>query len=194
VLRNNTVGCVDFGYTGRMLDAVGCHTVTLTNNLFSSGWFHVRGVRCNDFRVEHNTFFHGGIGCLMLEGPKDASWRIRNNIFLGKMHRGKDVAAVVLPQSSRAWDCDHNLYWQYRPKKNGPALVGSFVRATHSDNARTIEEAVKKFGVERHGKYASPKFVRHESGDFKLKPDSPAIGMAENGQTVGAQIYELKGK
>jgi len=193
VVRNMSIGAADFKGAGHLLVADNSRGLTITNNLFGSGWFHVKATRCADFAVVHNTFFHGGIGCLMLRGGKDASWRITDNIFLGRMHRTKDVAAVAVSPSAKPPVCDRNLYWQYRPKRDGPALFGMARDNGHGsrENARTIEEAVEKYGVERNGQYASPRFVRHEKGDFRLKPDSPAIGMGARGATVGTTLTVL---
>ena len=45
--------------------------------------------------------------------------------------------------------------------------------------------SLEKYGVEHHGKWAAPMFVNVRESDFRLKPGSPAIGMGENGSTVG---------
>ncbi|MBN1671425.1 MAG: right-handed parallel beta-helix repeat-containing protein [Kiritimatiellae bacterium] len=193
IVRNISAGSANFQEAGHVLEAHRSRGFMITNNLFGTGWFHVKTQDCEEFTIAHNTFFHGGIGCLMLGGVKDASWRITDNIFLGRMHPTKDVAAVVVASSAKPCVCDRNLYWQYQPKRNGPALFGMHAGNGHGsrDNARTIEEAAQKYGMEHHGKYADPGFVRHEKGDFSLKPDSPAIGMGEDGTTAGSSLTRL---
>lgn len=166
--------------------AANSRDVTIYNNLFDQGWIGVKTDRCNDVTIDHNTFYHGGIGALQLYN-KDASCRIVNNIFMGVMHEQKDNAPVIIYPPKQVI-CDYNLYWQ-RPRNHAKPAKKSIFNIGRENrgatNARSIEEAIEKYNVEHHGKYANPMFMDARNSDFQLKQGSPAIGMGEDGSTVG---------
>ena len=172
--------------TRAKLRAYGCRGLVLSNNLFASGWTSIRAQNCDNVRIEQNTVSHGGINPVWLDGAPDASYRIVNNIFFGRMHRAKDNPALTVKPTDNLV-CDHNLYWQDPTGKGGVALFNDWGgRGNYGrKNARTIQEAIDRYGVERHGRLANPRFVDRRKNDFRLRPESPALGMGANGVTVG---------
>ncbi|MBN1671422.1 MAG: right-handed parallel beta-helix repeat-containing protein [Kiritimatiellae bacterium] len=172
--------------THEKLYADNCRGLLISNNVFATGWTSILARNCDDVRIEHNTVSHGGINSVWLDGRPGARYRIANNILYGRMSDAKDNPAFTVKPTDNLL-CDYNLYWQNPKPRGGVALFND--AGTRGNlgrkNARTIEEAVERYGVERNGRLADPRFINLRENDFRLKPDSPAVGMGEGGVTVG---------
>lgn len=72
-----------------------------------------------------------------------------------KDHRGRLLARI------RDANTDYNIYFCKSKPKKGKAVV----------------EKNQKHGVDLHSRAVDPNFVDPENGDFRLKPDSPALKM-----------------
>ena len=164
--------------------------VVIRDNLFKTGWNSVQLGSSRRVTIDHNTFWRAGISAVNISGgPKDDQIRVTNNIFVDVCAPKKDNAAINIRPHSTNVVCDHNLFW----RKTSPHMSlfgfretpdGKYIPWQRQD-ARTIEEMVKKFGLGRRSLVADPQFRNPDKGDFTLKPTSPAIGMGENGGNVG---------
>jgi len=184
IFTNNVFEEIKGGHTGSLLfEARNSRHLVIRDNLFANGFQDLRTSGCDDVTVDHNTFYRAGINGVWLGGKKDAHWRVVNNIFVDVTSPGKSHPGVKIQEPSKNVVCDYNLYW----RKNSPnmTIFGLGVPWRNHEDAKTIAEAQKMFGVERHGRFADPLLVNPVKGDFRLKPGSPAIGMGEKGETVG---------
>jgi hypothetical protein len=91
--------------------------------------------------------------------------------------------------------CDWNLYWNTKrcPKQHiyGEAgVLGTIALqfVLRKDACLTIEEARKRYNVEKNGIFADPKLKNPQMYDFTLAPDSPAKGRASDGKDIGADM------
>jgi len=177
------------GVSSCLLGASRCRDVVLRDNLFQKGFTNVSMGNCDRVTVDHNTFYGGGVTALSLHGNNDAHWRITSNIFVDVIASAKVNAAINVMRPSKNVVCDHNLYW----RKNSPNMGFFGFRRTRdgdlvnygTQDAKSIEDLHKMFGLGRHSKFGDPLFMDADKGDFRLKPGSPAIGMGENGRNAG---------
>jgi len=105
------------------------------------------------------------------------------------MSEDKRNPAVMVYRRSPGLVCDHNLYWRRAVPGMGP--FSYHLRETGEviswgDNPKTIADVRALCGVEQHGAFGAPLFADAAKGDFRVKASSPAVGMAEDGGTVGA--------
>jgi hypothetical protein len=166
--------------------------LTLRDNVFQRGFTNVLLWHCDNVTVDHNTFHRAGVSSVQLHGPTDARWTITNNIFMDVTSPVKVNAAINLSYPSRNVVCDHNLYWKTKAAPN----MGLFgVRSTRAgapipwgkQDAKTIEQAQKTFGLEKHGAWGDPLFVDINKGDFRLKKGSAGLKLAADGSNAGAR-------
>jgi parallel beta-helix repeat protein len=183
--RSKRTGCILVG-GGRVKG------LTLRDNVFEMGFTNVLLWHSDNVTIDHNTFYRAGVSSVQLHGAIDARWRITNNIFMDVTAPQKINAAINLRRPSRNVVCDYNLYWKTKAAPN----MGLFgVRSTRkgdpipwgTQDAKTIEQAHKMFGLEKHGAWGDPLFVDSDKSDFRLKKGSPALKMAADGSNVGAR-------
>jgi len=132
---------------GRGGPTITLRDITIRNNVFAGNARYGLTVREGErVRIEHNTFFGGGIS---LPGPAGDNEpprevRIRNNIFVTE--QGTRQISSRLPLGAVL--LDRNLYWP-EPALSGVRDAGALV--------------------------ADPLFVDAARGDFHLRAGSPAI-------------------
>ena len=160
----------------------------IRNNLFQYGFYNLSINNSDDVTIDHNTFYKGGVTAMYLHGKLDAKFRITNNIFYDVIVAAKRNAAIAISRPTENLVLSNNLY--YRDQAVNMGLLGFLstregVAVPWSDRAETVEEVRERFGVGQGDVVADPLFINAEHGDFRLEPDSPAIGMAEEGNNAG---------
>ncbi|MBN1675808.1 MAG: right-handed parallel beta-helix repeat-containing protein [Kiritimatiellae bacterium] len=179
--------------TCRLLYAAGTKGLLVRNNVFEAGFYGLMALGSDEITIEHNTFHNGGVTGVLIDTRKDARLRIANNIFSDVISENKANAAVNVYRPSNQLVLDHNLYW----RKQCPKMHLFHVHETEAgeklswgkgNDVMTVEELQRKYGLGLHSRFADPQFVDPAKHDFRLKPGSPAIGMGENGATVGAAL------
>lgn len=119
-------------------------------------------------RVENNTVMIRE--SFLIPSMFDFSWFGTTGI--GKSYGTKDPASILTYRNNIFWlqgndkvspygdfPHDHNIYWRPRDKvKRGWAILGADAELGEGD------------------RIVDPKFVNRREGDFRLQPDSPAIG------------------
>lgn len=136
-----------------------------------------------DVRLRHNVFLWNSVrpGSLLKTSsggfkdeqgnPKRLQIRrltIRNNIFSSRTRTPGDMTIrdLAAPLTSAGFDIDHNLY-------HSPSPAG--MQWTVEGSAHNFAAYRQAFGKDAHGLEADPKFERAAPGDFRLRPESPAV-------------------
>ena len=171
------------------VDAWDSRRVVVRNNFFFKTWHAVSAYRCEDFTVDHNTCHRGLISGIYLRGPLDARWQVTNNIFADVIDPDKSNAVINIGNPSKNVICDYNLYWRKLCPKMGlfgfrRTRAGKPIGWSRQD-AKTVDDLHKMFGIGAHSKFGDPMFMDIGKGDYRLKPGSPAVGMAADGGDVG---------
>ena len=195
-LVNNAFDRIGRIVSNRLFIAWHSRDLLVRGNFFDRGFYGVTTVTCRDVTIDHNTFYGNGItgiqfGAKSERGPARA--RITNNIFMDTVKPNKRNPAVCICYAPSAkLVCDHNLYGRDRAKNM--ALFGYRWTPGYAkrigwgeQNAMTVEELRKRFGVGRHSKLTGQVFVDPEKGDFRLRKGSPAVGMASDGGVAGVR-------
>ena len=145
-------------------------------------------------KVDHNTFWGSGINAMHLGGGPGAELTITNNLIQDVVGGHISPAVSVGDPKSKVY-CDWNLYWNTKrcPKQHiyGEAgVLGTIALqfVLRKDACLTIEEARKRYNVEKNGIFADPKLKNPQMYDFTLAPDSPAKGRASDGKDIGADM------
>ena len=186
IIRNNLIHDVDannYGGWGIYLDEGSTHLLiennvvyhtkfapfnihfakeaTVRNNIFALGKLE----QLSRTRVEphKSVYFENNIvywreGELFSKNWKDAPYT-----FYATPPKGKQKGTNTVTST---FDCDWNLYFN-------PAQKLEEVKFTKEN---TWAEWRKR-GKDAHSRYADPRFVAPEQGDFTLKPDSPALAL-----------------
>ena len=171
--------------SGSCLNATDSRRVLIRGNRFWGGANNLRFYRgCADVEVSYNTvvkcnFFHvtayGAINGI----------RFHHNIWYLPCSRPKNNGNYLFRGDVKEFASDRNLYYSpYEHQKR----IATYQR----DGRRTVgvcEDLAswrEKTGNDRHGLWADPRFVDWRTGDFRLRPGSPAIGRGEGGATLGA--------
>lgn len=177
IVRNNYFHEDRFNEWGMVLDD-GSSNFHVYNNLFLGvAITHREG----DFRtIENNVMVHPKNP----PGPKvsyeDNSDRFVKNIIVtskddGPSHVGNkpgDVYSIILtPTKGRiSKEIDHNLFFS----DVGDAYV-TLVHRDHEGPKRHTFAEWQKMGYDEHSIFADPLFVDPENGDFRVRPESPAL-------------------
>jgi hypothetical protein len=160
VVRNNLIHDVDrfaYGGWGIYADEGSCQIVYENNVVYrcrSAPWNQNYS---RDLTVRNNVFAFG-TEYQMTRSPRvlaDLPFRFERNIVYFE-EGGLTLGAWL----GSGLNMDHNIFWDTR-------------RGASSQLAR-VWEAWRKLGQNEHSLIADPGFVRAASGDFTLKPDSPA--------------------
>lgn len=168
--------------------------ITITNNLFVSGFAGVRVWHGNDVTVDHNTFYRAGVYAVYLHGMDHPAypnnvWRVANNIVVDAVGNHEN-AAIGFNRTSPELVCDYNLYVRtdYCPTMY---LVGLDHDGSDAEvKAFNLDEVQSMFALEEHGAFADDDaavFVDPASGELSLAAGSPAVGMDDFGGDVGYQ-------
>lgn len=164
VIRGNLIHDIDaYNYAawGIYLDE-GSSQIVIENNVIYNtrdGGFHLHYGRDNIIR--NNIFAFGRLAQIqrsVREEPQYQSLTLENNIIYwreGKLLKGKwdDMRFVF----------DRNIYWR----------VGKGKIAF--DNEKLSLQQWQQRGMDRNSTIADPKFIAPTRGDFRLKPNSPAL-------------------
>jgi hypothetical protein len=154
------VHAFDYGGWGLYTDE-GSTGVTMENNLVyrtKTGGFHQHYGRDN--RILNNIFAFSRTDQLQRSRVEDhVSFTFERNLVL--YDRGELFG--------KSWDddkvwLDDNLYWNTA----GPVVF---------PGGKTLEQWRDSTGHDRHSDVADPKFVNAAKDDFRLLPDSPALGL-----------------
>jgi len=135
--------------------------------------------------IKNNTFVRGSIYNIQIDGANDT--KFFNNIIYKKVGKPDNAALHIGLSGKRKlnFESDYNLF------------VADTVARVHTYDAKlnrlvtkisgkTLEEWQKNSGLDKHSIQADPMFVDAEKGDFRLKPESPAIGRGMRGENIGA--------
>lgn len=169
----------------QLLGMTGCSDVTVRDSLFYSGFTTIWATGCDNVTVDHNTFFGAGINAVYLAGGETAAFTVTNNIFEDVTAEDKRHPAVKIEHMNPSVTCDHNLHFLRHSKDQHVFGTGHPFRKTNDQDARTLEEARKRYGVEPHGRFGDPKFRAPLAGDFRLAEGSAAPGTASDGGPAG---------
>ena len=125
-----------------------------------------------DIRIENNVFVDAlaSQADLQIGGGRTKGEGASGNRFVRNVicYTTSDAALLNTTEQTRSAfaECDHNLYWPaagQTPVVNG-VPDGSF-------------DAWRELGFDRHSVFADPLFVDYASGDFRLRPESPAFAL-----------------
>ncbi len=115
-------------------------------------------------RVENNIFISSSGNQIDLQmGPGSLGNRFLRNIVY---YRSQDAALLAVRSSTPAAiaESDYNVYF---PAAGQPITVRGLEGGTFAD--------WKKLGFDQHSRIADPLFVDPAAGNFRLKPESPAL-------------------
>jgi parallel beta-helix repeat protein len=163
-IRSNLIHDIDaynYGGWGIYLDE-GSSQITVEKNLVYNtrdGGFHLHYGRNNIIR--NNIFAFGRLAQIQRSGtdsPEFSSFTLENNIIY--WHEGKLLAGKW---EDFGYIFDRNLYWRV-----GDAQI---------DFDRLSWQQWQQQGMDLNSQIADPLFIEPQRGDFRLKPNSPALGI-----------------
>lgn len=144
-------------------------------------WFHdVVGLT-----VRNNTFVHSQIISFIVDGVAE-NIRIENNIWYRPCGMATKNNPFYLLRGRERPDMvsDYNLF--YSPVANHQKIADlRDERRQPVWVAEDLESWQEKTGRDRSSFRADPMFVDLKKGDFRLKPESPAIGAGRDGGNLG---------
>ena len=176
--------------------------VEITNCVFDYGfqgiWFMESA---GSIKVDHCTFWGCGVNAIHLTGGPGCTLTVTNNLFQDVVSNHINPSVSVGDPKSRLV-CDWNLYWHTKERCPGQKIFGmggvlgviSLGQVLHKDACVTIEEARKRYNVEKNGLWADPKLKSPAAGDFTLLPGSAAAKRGSDGRDIGADLTVFAGK
>lgn len=172
----------------------------IRNCVFNSGFQAAWLIESDNVIIDHNTFWGVGINAIHVGGGPKAKVVITNNLMQDVVANHKSPA-VSIGHKETNFVCDWNLYWKTDKRCPGQKIFGQAgilgIDVWHvltKDTAVTIDEARKRFKIEKNGLFADPKLKNPEKGDFTLLPGSPAIKRGSDGKDIGADLTVFAGK
>jgi hypothetical protein len=123
--------------------------------------------------ILHNTFYSGcwRHNALEIANPFQTQF-YRNNIFDANAYAFR-LRHAPLPTDDIDYDC-----WYSRDLDWSLGYSGTKEKRLFFIDGREyphLDEVTKKFGWEKHGLQADPRFSNPDGGDFTLRPDSPCL-------------------
>jgi hypothetical protein len=123
--------------------------------------------------ILHNTFYSGcwRHNALEIANPFQTQF-YRNNIFDANAYAFR-LRHAPLPTDDIDYDC-----WYSRDLDWSLGYSGTKEKRFFFIDGREyphLDEVTKKFGWEKHGLQADPRFSNPDGGDFTLRPDSPCL-------------------
>lgn len=158
------------------------------------------------FTFEHNTIIRSvHRGCRLIFATRGST--MVNNLWA--FNSNESIQAHESPSDWETFDCDYNLYASFirasasvRPEGDEfiphPGVWGKTAKGINQFNLREgrgwsktmqanrIGDWREISGKDAHSTWGDPEFVDPYNYDYRLKPDSPAIGAGKDGATIGA--------
>ena len=171
------------------------------NCIFDSGFHGVWAYPAKNVTIRNCTFYGCGVNAIHLGCEQGWKVEIYNNIFYDVVADHFSPAVTVAEHGTHIY-CDYNIYWKTKrcPKQCYYAF-GRFApdnvysapwHIKRRDMPLTLAETRKRYGVEKNGFEADPKFANILKEDFTLRKDSPAIGKGKGGKNIGADVSVFK--
>jgi hypothetical protein len=145
-------------------------------------WFHnVAGLI-----VRNNTLVHSQIIAFIVDGQAERI-ELTNNLWVrpcGMAAKNNEVLLFRGPKRPELYS-DYNLFYSQVTNHQRIAVMTDAIRVPVlvGDTLETWQAQTQQ---DMHSFRADPLFVDYAKGDFRLRPDSPAIGAGRNGATLGA--------
>jgi len=169
---------------GRGIMLYRCPDARVEGNLIWGTRYHCDLNQCPNTLVRNNTFAYGQVFSTYFHGDHRGC-RFVNNIFFRATSVPNAALAISFATKDIRLTSDYNCF--------GPMVARThvaFVYRGYVTNVLvpgpTLEQWQKNSGQDRHSIQANPMFVNPGAGDFRLKPNSPAIGAGEGGVNMGA--------
>ncbi|MBC8443344.1 hypothetical protein H8D79_01315, partial [PVC group bacterium] len=172
------------GGFGNGLNLYRCDDARIEGNVIWGTRYHVVPNQCSNALIKNNTFTWGQVFSVHFLGKHDGC-RFVNNIFYYPTSVPNAALAISYPTKDLKLTSDYNLF--------GPMVNRTQVAYVYAGSLSNLpasgpklEDWQESSGQDAHSIQADPKFVNPRAGDFRLLPDSPAIGAGEGGVNIGA--------
>jgi len=172
------------GGFGNGLNLYRCDDARIEGNVIWGTRYHVVPNQCSNVLIKNNTFTWGQVFSVHFLGKHDGC-RFVNNIFYYPTSVPNAALAINYPTRELKLTSDYNLFG---PMVNRTHVAYVYARSLSKLQASgpELEDWQQSSGQDAHSIQADPKFVNPRAGDFRLLPDSPAIGAGEGGVNIGA--------
>ncbi|MBT3378791.1 MAG: DUF1565 domain-containing protein [Lentisphaerae bacterium] len=183
------------GGFGNGINITGCKGGRIEGNVIWGTRYHVTARDCTDILIKNNTFTRGQVFSAYFCGRTHKGCRFVNNIFWFPTSVPNAALVITHPEERLEMTSDYN-FWGEMVAKTQVAYLYSTNILKLALTGHDLAEWRTNSGQDKHSLQADPLFIAPQAGDFRLKPESPAIGAGENGETMGAcsaSLISIKG-
>ncbi|NLZ63949.1 MAG: hypothetical protein GX902_09085, partial [Lentisphaerae bacterium] len=173
--------------SGPFLRAGSCQRLRFENNQGWGGDYPLTLVGCNDVLIKNNTIVDGTMTGSHIVDSREVT--IINNLWCRPCIPEKSNQCLFFTAiETDKIVCDYNLFFSpYPTHKVGLIRAGNATPLVYGDN---LIDWQKNSPFDKHSIQADPRFRDYEKGDFRLQPDSPALGAGKDGENIGATLPE----
>lgn len=168
--------------SGNCITTVDCDNLRVEGNVFWGAGYQLAFWTTSNALIKGNTLVDATFYHVMIW--KQSNIRLVNNLMAHPNMPGKNNAACLLRGDTSGFSSDHNLYYSPDPKDSVGEIKDLANVFLHKCDL--LSQWKQATGYDAHSVQADPLFADYKAGDFRLRPESPAVGAGEHGAVIGA--------